>query len=248
MRCLNPRAPCSDFAVATRKRLEEAARKKEAEEREKAAQRYQRRDHKVGRLTGGAGRRLVGLWEEEARSGQRSRQRGLGSCCMMTDLRLIDCPSAACPRCRGGEAAQAGRDDGRGDAARGGAHSAAAPAGREGGCRGCVRVACIAACIAQGGLQHLPLHACRVWCLLAWHLQFLMPTCLRVRPSRSRTSAGMPHHCSGGAGGAAPHRHSQVPAGGSRGVQESACLHAPPPSAATVQRQSCCACGCVYLH
>lgn len=45
-------APCSDFAEQTRRRLEEAARRKEAEEREKAAQRYQRREHLTGQVGG----------------------------------------------------------------------------------------------------------------------------------------------------------------------------------------------------
>jgi hypothetical protein len=49
---------CSDFAEQTRKRLEEAAKKKEAEEREKAALRYQRKDYRTGRLTGGCGVRV----------------------------------------------------------------------------------------------------------------------------------------------------------------------------------------------
>jgi len=43
----------SDLAEATRRRLEDAARKKEAEEGEKAAQRYQRRDYRPGRMTEG---------------------------------------------------------------------------------------------------------------------------------------------------------------------------------------------------
>ena len=43
---------CSDFAEATRRRLEEAAARKEAEEREKAAQRYQRKEYRTGKLTG----------------------------------------------------------------------------------------------------------------------------------------------------------------------------------------------------
>lgn len=43
---------CSDFAEQTRRRLEEAARRKEAEEREAAAQRYQRKEYRTGKLTG----------------------------------------------------------------------------------------------------------------------------------------------------------------------------------------------------
>ncbi len=49
--CVNFLA-CSDFAEATRRRLEEAAARKEAEEREKAAQRYQRKEYRTGKLTG----------------------------------------------------------------------------------------------------------------------------------------------------------------------------------------------------
>lgn len=45
-------ACCSDLAEATRRRLEEAAARKEAEEREKAAQRYQRKEYRTGKLTG----------------------------------------------------------------------------------------------------------------------------------------------------------------------------------------------------
>ena len=41
----------SDIIDATRKRLEEAARRKDEEEREKAAQRYVRREHKTGRIS-----------------------------------------------------------------------------------------------------------------------------------------------------------------------------------------------------
>lgn len=41
----------SDVIDATRKRLEEAARRKDEEEREKAAQRYVRREHKTGRIS-----------------------------------------------------------------------------------------------------------------------------------------------------------------------------------------------------
>ncbi|KAK9819174.1 hypothetical protein WJX81_003487 [Elliptochloris bilobata] len=41
----------SDLAASTRQRLEEAARKKEEEAREKAAQRYTRTEYKTGRLT-----------------------------------------------------------------------------------------------------------------------------------------------------------------------------------------------------
>ncbi|KAL4423743.1 hypothetical protein ABPG75_001044 [Micractinium tetrahymenae] len=52
----------SDFAEAIRRRLEEAAKRKE-EEREKAAQRYQRKEHRVGRLTGGQGLGGLFLWE-----------------------------------------------------------------------------------------------------------------------------------------------------------------------------------------
>lgn len=39
-------------AAETRQRLEEAARRKEAEERDKAAQRYQRKQHRPGQISG----------------------------------------------------------------------------------------------------------------------------------------------------------------------------------------------------
>lgn len=44
-------APRSDAAAATRQRLEEAAVKREQELRDKAAQRYERREYKCGLLT-----------------------------------------------------------------------------------------------------------------------------------------------------------------------------------------------------
>jgi len=69
----------SDFAEATRRRLEEGVKKKEAEEREKAAQRYQRKEYRAGKISEEERQRRLAEMsaaanDHEAQRGERLKQ------------------------------------------------------------------------------------------------------------------------------------------------------------------------------